>query len=315
MRAAVDLALRAATSRLPVLLLGESGTGKERFARAIHAASGRAGGRFVAVNCAALPEALVESLLFGHEKGAFTGADRAEPGRFRDADGGTIFLDEVGELPLPAQVKLLRTLQEREVDPVGARAPVAVDVRVIAATNRDLGAQVAGGTFREDLYFRLAGLEIRLPPLRERPEDLAELALRHAAAVAALEGRAFQGFGPGVVAWLAAQPWPGNVRELQNRIHRAMILTDGPVLPLEAFETAPAAAGRPSPAPAAPPQPRRVRPLAELEAEAIADALLLCGGRIAEAARRLGIGRSTLYRKMEAYGLAPVAGRRPDAQG
>jgi DNA-binding NtrC family response regulator len=317
MMEAVALAERAARSRIAVLLSGESGTGKESFARAIHAASPRADAPFQAVNCGALPDALVESLLFGHEKGAFTGAERRHLGRFREAEGGTIFLDEVGELPALAQVKLLRVLQEGEVDPVGGSTPVKVDVRVVSATNRDLRAEIAAGRFREDLYFRLAGVEIVLPGLSGRPEDIPVLARRHAETVARLEGRRFDGFGPGVEAWLAVRPWPGNVRELQNVIHRAMVLSDGPVVPLSVFELQ----GQPeaaSPAPDQRPQVERsrtVRPLTEVEAEAIADALMLCRGRISETARRLGIGRSTLYRKMREYGIAQDGARDAAASG
>jgi DNA-binding NtrC family response regulator len=306
MRAAVTTAGRAAAARIPVLLLGESGTGKERFARAIHEGSPRARGPFVAVNCGALPEALAESLLFGHEKGAFTGAESRHGGKFREAHGGTIFLDEVGELPPPVQVKLLRVLQEGEVDPVGGRAPVKVDVRVVSATNRDPRAEIAAGRFREDLYFRLAGVEIVLPSLRQRREDIAELALAHAREVARIEGRRFDGFAPEAAAWLAVQPWPGNVRELQNAVHRAMVLSEGPVLPLAAFVDH---ARRGTDLPEPPPRSAatgRIRTLAEVEAEAIADALVLCGGRIAETARKLGIGRSTLYRKMAEYRIAPT---------
>ncbi|HEU0222668.1 MAG TPA: sigma-54 dependent transcriptional regulator, partial [Paracoccaceae bacterium] len=271
MRAAVATARRAASARIPLLLLGESGTGKERFARAIHRASARAAGPFVAVNCGALPEALVESLLFGHEKGAFSGAAGRHEGRFREADGGTIFLDEVGELPLASQVKLLRVLQEGEVDPVGARLPVRVDVRVISATNRDLRAEVATGRFREDLFFRLAGIAIELPPLRDRREDIPALALAQAEAIARLEGRPFEGFGPGVTDWLMAQDWPGNVRELLNLVHRAMVLSEPPFLTLEAFAGQAIPPPAPRPVPPAAAEPARVRPLAALEAEAIAD--------------------------------------------
>ncbi|QDL93046.1 sigma-54-dependent Fis family transcriptional regulator [Paroceanicella profunda] len=307
MVAALDLARRVAPSRMPVLVTGPSGSGKERLARAIHETSGRTGA-FVAVNCGALPESLIESLLFGHEKGAFTGADRAKPGRFREAEGGTLFLDEIGEMPLAAQVSLLRVVQEGEVDPLGGRGPVSVDVRLLAATNRDLGAEIAEGRFREDLYFRLAGVEIALPGLAERGEDISALAATHAAEAARREGRQFHGFGPGVAEWLAAQPWPGNVRELQNAVHRALVLSEGSEIRLADFRPAGPASEPVRPAPRARPSERgarRVRALAEVEAEAIADALILCSGQISETARRLGIGRSTLYRKMAQYQIAP----------
>ncbi|MEM8740624.1 MAG: sigma-54 dependent transcriptional regulator [Pseudomonadota bacterium] len=332
MQMAVAEAERAATARITVLLTGPSGTGKERFAQAIHAASPRGAAPFVAVNCGALPEHLVESLLFGHEKGAFTGADRAAPGRFREAQNGTLFLDEIGELPLAAQVKLLRALQEGEVDPVGGRGPVAVVVRVLAATNRDLRAEIAAGRFREDLYFRLAGIEISLPPLAARPEDIPALARQHAAQVAVLEQRSFTGFGDGVAGWLRTQPWPGNVRELHNVVHRALVMSETAQVPLSAFEVqrvdhpaVPSAEpatdsptgqeqDRPSGDVLAEPDrsdrrpPPRIRRLEEMEAEAIADALMLCSGNVTVAARRLGIGRSTLYRKMASYGIAQDPG-------
>ncbi|MEL6235096.1 MAG: sigma-54 dependent transcriptional regulator, partial [Pseudomonadota bacterium] len=334
MQMAVAEAERAAKARITVLLTGPSGTGKERFAQAIHAASPRGAAPFVAVNCGALPEHLVESLLFGHEKGAFTGAERAAPGRFREAQGGTLFLDEIGELPLAAQVKLLRALQEGEVDPVGGRGPVAVDVRVLAATNRDLRAEIAAGRFREDLFFRLAGIEIALPPLAARPEDIPALALQHATQVALLEQRSFAGFGDEVAGWLRAQPWPGNVRELQNVVHRALVMSETAQVPLSAFEVqrvdcpAPGAA-RAEPTADGPAEqdqnslsgdaapetgrserrpPPQIRRLEEIEAEAIADALMLCSGNVTLAARRLGIGRSTLYRKMSTYGIAQEPG-------
>lgn len=308
MQGALGIARQAAASRISVLVTGPSGSGKESLARALHRASPRGTGPFRAINCGALPEALVESLLFGHEKGAFTGAERRHAGLFREADGGSVFLDEVGELPPTVQVKLLRVLQESEVDPVGGRAPVRVDVRVISATNRDLGAEIAGGGFREDLFFRLAGVEVRLPPLSARTEDILPLALRHAQSVARMEGRRFSGFGPDVGDWLMSRPWPGNVRELQNVVHRAMVMCETPIVPRAAFEMQ---IGVPAPEPpargsgAAP--ARGVRRLEEVEAEAIADALMICGGQVSETARRLGIGRSTLYRKMRAFGIAPDA--------
>jgi len=317
MRQAVGMACRAARASIPVLLTGASGTGKESFARLIHDHSPRAGGPFQAVNCGALPEALVESLLFGHEKGAFTGADRRQEGYFRAAKGGTIFLDEIGELPLVSQVKILRALQEREVHPVGAAHPVAIDVRVISATNRDLRREVEARRFRQDLFFRLTGIEIALPALRDRVEDIPAIAQAHAHAVARLEGREFAGFEPGVTEWLMAQEWRGNVRELQSAVHRAMVLSAEPVVPLSAFmpqdvarPDVPAAPEMPEATGPEPPRgPEAIRKLAETEAEAIADALMLCRGRISQAARQLGIGRSTLYRKMDQYGLGPMGNR------
>jgi DNA-binding NtrC family response regulator len=335
-RKPIALARRVARSDIPVLIEGESGTGKEVFARAIHGQSERAGGPFVAVNCGALPEALVESILFGHEKGAFTGASERRRGRFQEASGGTLFLDEVGELPLDAQVKLLRAIQTGEIDPVGGAGPVEVNIRLISATNRDLGAMVAEGAFREDLYYRVSGFPLTLPPLRERREDLPGLARTILARAAAAEGVAIEGFSTAAMEAITRAPWPGNVRQLQNTLRRAVILAEGPVIrpqDLHGLE----GAGRPAPqgangaghdeqagreqagqagaarSEAAPArgtltlhsEAGHVRRLREIEADAIAEALRLYRGRMAEAARRLGIGRSTLYRKIDEYQLDP----------
>lgn len=220
------LAERLAASEIPVLIAGPTGTGKEVLSRFIHQHSPRRDGPFVAVNCAAMPEAMLEALLFGHQKGAFTGATQASEGFFRAADGGTLLLDEIAEMPLALQAKLLRALQEGEVVPIGATRPVKVDVRIIAAANRDLPGEVAAGRFREDLYYRLNVFPLSLRPLRERAEDIAPLAfamiLRHAPA-----SRALPWLGEGALAKLKLHAWPGNVRELENVIRRALLLTDG----------------------------------------------------------------------------------------
>ncbi len=213
-----------AESDASVLLLGESGTGKELVAGAIHWASPRRGGRLVAVNCAAVPETLLESELFGHEKGAFTGADRRREGLFAAASGGTLFLDEVGDLPSPTQAKLLRALQDRSVRPLGGTASVQLDLRIVAATNQDLPAMVKAGRFREDLYYRLAVIPIRLPSLRERPEDIMLIAEHCLRETTARLGKAIQGFDESAAAWMEGHAWPGNVRELQNVVERAVVL-------------------------------------------------------------------------------------------
>jgi DNA-binding NtrC family response regulator len=226
-RAALGSLRRAATSDTTVLLTGESGTGKELFARALHALSDRRDGPFVAVNCAAIPETLLESELFGHERGAFTGAITRRPGRFEIAHGGTLFLDEVAELPLPLQPKVLRALQEQTFDRLGGSAPIQVDVRVVAATNRDLLAMLAAGTFREDLFFRLDVFRVRIPALRDRASDvplLAETILRRTAAEL---NKPVPALSPGALDRLVHYPWPGNVRELENCLERALILAEG----------------------------------------------------------------------------------------
>ena len=227
MRAVLDVVDRIAPSRTTVLLTGESGTGKERVARALHARSERASGAFVVVNCGALPEALMESELFGHEKGAFTGAVARSEGIFREASGGTVLLDEVGELPLPLQVKLLRVLQERKIRPVGGAREIDVDVRVVAATNRDIEAEVQAGRFREDLYYRLNVIRIELPRLSERREDIAMLARSFVQRYATEMGKALDGLTPGCVEALERYDFPGNVRELENICERAVALASG----------------------------------------------------------------------------------------
>src|SRR6201995_5135532 len=220
-------AQKAAGSTIPVLIEGESGVGKELFARAIHGTGERAAKPFVAVNCGAIPDNLVESILFGHEKGAFTGATERHTGKFVEASGGTLFLDEVGELPAAAQVKLLRAIQESEVEPVGARKPVKVDIRLISATNRNLAADVKAGRFREDLFYRLHVFPITVPPLRERPNDIPALARHFLALFAAEEGKRIRSITPEALRLLTAFPWPGNIRQLENAVFRAVVLAEG----------------------------------------------------------------------------------------
>ena len=279
---------RVADRTVSVLITGESGTGKELIARRIHLRSRRAAGPFVAVNCAALPESLAESELFGHEKGAFTGADRRRAGRFEEADGGTLLLDEVGELTPSLQSKLLRALEERVVRPVGGGSDVPVDVRLVAATNRDLHEAVAAGGFRQDLYFRLAVVPVALPPLRERPGDipllarhlLAGLAGRHQLPPARLSAEA--------VTALQAHHWPGNVRELRNVLERALVVRGGGVL--SPADLLPGLGGESVPAV---PLDREAR-----EREAVLEALRRAGGNREEAARLLGVSVRTLYYRL-----------------
>src|SRR6266851_5310581 len=230
MAAVLRMAEKAATSTIPVLVAGESGVGKELIARAIHGSGERRAKPFIAVNCGAMPENLVESILFGHEKGSFTGATERHLGKFVEASGGTLFLDEVGELPMAAQVKLLRAIQEGEVEPVGARKPVKVDVRLISATNRDLIADVKAGRFREDLFYRLHVFPITVPPLRERPEDIPELTRHFLARFSAEEGKRTTRVTAEALALLSAYRWPGNVRQLENAVFRAVVLAEGEVV-------------------------------------------------------------------------------------
>src|SRR5215218_1788382 len=227
----------AAPTRATVLLEGESGTGKELFARSIHAQSERRDGPFIQLNCAALPEGLVESALFGHEKGAFTGAIRRVEGAFERAHGGTLLLDEISEMRIDLQAKLLRVLQEQEFERVGGTSPIKVDVRIIATTNRDLAAFAANGHFRQDLYYRLSVIPVRLPPLRERPDDIPLLAYRCAVRTAQETGKPFEGISPDAIELLQRYPWPGNVRELQHVIERSVILSPDPILQPHALES------------------------------------------------------------------------------
>ena len=303
MREVLDLAARAARSRATALVTGESGTGKELVARTIHDHSDRALGPFVAVNCKAFASGVLESELFGHERGAYTGAATARAGVFERAGGGTLFLDEIGEVDLDFQAKLLRALQTREVLPVGGTRAKAVDVRIVAATNRDLRAEVAAGRFREDLYFRLAVIPIRLPPLRERPEDVLPLANHFLARFAAELGREFVGFHPTVETWLKGHPWPGNVRELENLVERAAVLARGEVITrddllLEANAPAPAPSGG-DPDDALPLQAH----LDRAAARRIRLALARAQGRRNDAAAELGVERTTLYRLIKKFGL------------
>ena len=343
----VSLGRRAAASNIPVLIEGESGVGKELIARAIQGESERAGRPFITVNCGAIPENLVESILFGHEKGSFTGASEKRIGKFQEADGGTLFLDEVGELPLDAQVNLLRALQEGEIDPVGSKRPVKVNFRLISATNRDMIQQVRDGKFREDLYYRLNVFPIHVPPLRERLSDVVELARHFMARFVAEEGKRVIGFSADALRLLQLYSWPGNVRQLENAVFRAVVLADGAELTVAEFpQIAAHVDGFDYEVPAAPayvdknpaytgpavlgaeatlPQTvemkgtggalgiqamtgeGEIRPLEEIEADMIRLALGRYRGHMTEVAKRLNIGRSTLYRKMQEYGLEPRA--------
>ncbi len=350
MHPVLRMAEKASASTIPVLVSGESGVGKELIARAIHGSGERRTKPFIAVNCGAMPENLVESILFGHERGSFTGATERHVGKFVEASGGTLFLDEVGELPAAAQVKLLRALQEGEVEPVGARKPIKVDVRLISATNRDLIADVKAGRFREDLFYRLHVFPITVPPLRARPADIPALARHFLARFSAEEGKRIRVLTPEALRVLTTFQWPGNIRQLENAVFRAVVLADSDTLGLEEFPQIAAQVGNQAtvagqaaaadsgvaqeltqefePAlialalddeePASPsfvPQlpaadslllldaDGEVRPLDEIESELIRYAIDHYRGQMSEVARRLRIGRSTLYRKLEALGL------------
>src|SRR5450432_3873616 len=358
MQAVLRTAGKAATSVIPVLIAGQSGVGKELIARAIHGSGERRAKPFVAVNCGAIPDNLVESILFGHEKGAFTGATERHMGKFVEASGGTLFLDEISELPLAAQVKLLRALQQGEVEAVGGRKPVKVDVRIISATNRNLLDRVKAGQFREDLFYRLHVLPLTIPPLRARREDIPHLLRHFLARFGAEEDRTITGISGEAMARLSQLDWPGNIRQLENAVYRAVVMSDGEQLGLADFPlvTAPSSAatgphsepahGEPqhsealivSPAlhatapelisgteiPIAPLSTHgtlamlngsgEVRPLEELEHEIIRFAISHYRGQMSEVARRLKIGRSTLYRKLdEASPDDPTNGSTEDA--
>ncbi len=389
MQQVIRLGRRAASSNIPILIGGESGVGKEVIARAIQGESERSGKPFVTVNCGAIPENLVESILFGHEKGAFTGAMDKHAGKFQEANGGTLFLDEIGELRLDMQVKLLRALQEGEIDPVGAKKPVKVDIRFISATNRDLLSMAQDGTFREDLYYRLNVFPIDVAPLRERADDIPDMIAMFVKRFAAEEGKKLGGLDSAALELLCRYDWPGNVRQLENAVFRAVVLCDGERLTIEDFPqiaqftrafspampagqpsvsgtatqqapvmdqapagpaSVPAASMQPGPpaqpipfqplsaGPASPSQPGvpmfgtgaangmgaddgseiqtadgsriqivdeagHMRTLEDIEGEMIRLAIDRYAGHMSEVARRLGIGRSTLYRKVRELGL------------
>lgn len=298
MRALWEMVRTIAPTDATVLITGESGTGKELVAKAVHAASRRARGPFVAVNCAALTESLLASELFGHEKGAFTGADKKHEGHFLKADGGTIFLDEIGEMPLSMQVKLLRVIQEREVLSVGGNKAVPVDVRIIAATNRDLAKEVAAGTFRQDLYYRLNVVTLALPPLRQRADDIPLLAQHFMARFADKNNKNIKGFTPGAMDRLVRYAWPGNVRELENVIERASILLLGEhISERELPERFAASQGDALTDALTTDCPT----LEDVERAVILKTLKRFGGNKTEAAKALGITRKTLHAKLSKY--------------
>ena len=337
MAGVLRIAQKAAASTIPVLIEGESGVGKELFARAIHGSGERKSKPFVAVNCGAIPDNLVESILFGHEKGAFTGATERHTGKFVEASGGTLFLDEVSELPLAAQVKLLRALQEGAVEAVGGRKPVKVDVRIVSATNRKLLDHVKSGQFREDLFYRLHVLPLTIPPLRMRREDIPHLLRHFLARFCAEENRTITGISGEAMALLSQLEWPGNIRQLENAVYRAVVMSEADQLGVADFPQAVAhsqgapeahssALGEPliigpgshstvptmvsgSEIPIAPlpsagtlamlNSAGEMRPLEELETEIIRFAISHYRGQMSEVARRLKIGRSTLYRKLD----------------
>ena len=333
-------AQKAANSSIPVLIEGESGVGKEMFARAIHGSGERKAKPFIAVNCGAIPDNLVESILFGHEKGAFTGATERHTGKFVEAHGGTLFLDEVSELPLAAQVKLLRALQEGAVEAVGGRKPVKVDVRIISATNRKLLERVKQGHFREDLFYRLHVLPLTIPSLRARREDVPHLLRHFLARFAAEENRAITGISGEAVAHLAQLDWPGNIRQLENAVYRAVVMSEGDQLGLDDF---PLLASHPHSVTDIPTAPLMIEPIAapamisgneipivpltsagtlamltatgdvrsleEMENEIIRFAISHYRGQMSEVARRLKIGRSTLYRKLDEAGVHGHGGK------
>ena len=297
MQRVIDLARRVAQVDSTVLITGESGVGKERIARLIHEESARAAGPFVAINCGAVPETLLESELFGHARGAFTGATQDRPGLFEAANAGTLLLDEIGEVPPPMQVKLLRVLQEREVRRVGENRGRAINVRLLAATNRDLTEEIHAARFRQDLYYRLRVVEIRVPPLRERRDDILPLARTFLDTTAARMGRKASGFTPAAAQQLLRYGWPGNVRELENAVERATVLAtrsriDVDDLPQEVGLAVPDAF-----------VPAEAKTLAEVERDYITAVLRATGGNRTKAAVLLGIGPATLYRKLKAYDL------------
>lgn len=323
MRSVIAMGERGARANIPILITGESGVGKEVVARAIQGASERTSNPFITVNCGAIPENLVESILFGHEKGSFTGANAKHSGKFQEASGGTLFLDEIGELPLDMQVKLLRVLQEGEVDPIGSKRPVKVDVRIISATNRDLAEAVKSGTFREDLYYRLNVFPIQVPALRDRREDIPALLEHFIKRFNAQERLNVSGASSDTLELLKSFEWPGNVRQLENTIFRAMILSDGhilkpqdfpqisgltPIIKTHAEDSISALSkGMPSTTDetlvSIMDRDGHLRTLEDIERDLIEFAIENYSGHMSEVARRLGIGRSTLYRKVREHGV------------
>ena len=286
---------KVAPTNATALLLGESGTGKELLAQALHALSPRAGQSFVAINCAAIPDTLLESELFGYEKGAFTGAIRQTPGKFELADGGTLFLDEIGDMPLPLQAKLLRFLQDRVIERIGGRERIAVDVRIVCATNKDLPALIEGTEFRQDLYYRISEVAIHIPPLRERPGDAVVIAQAVMERRSREHGRALRGFSPEALKAIQAYPWPGNIRELENRINGAVIMAEGKYIGADDL-------GLPTDSPDL--EWLNLRSARQrAESGAIRQALAVAGGNLSKAAELLGITRPTLYDLLDKNGI------------
>lgn len=308
----INTAKKASSSNIPVLFQGESGVGKELFARAIHSGSSRNQKPFVAVNCSAIPENLVESVLFGHEKGAFTGAVSSSLGKFREANGGTIFLDEIGELPLETQSKLLRVLQEFEVEPVGSSKTHDINVRIISATNKNLEKAVEAGIFREDLFYRINVLNINIPPLRERKEDIKPLVKHLIEKICIKESLPVYDCTDELVSLLEQYRWPGNIRQLENAIYRAVVLNDGSKLDIEDFESVLKAmnlnSGNNTPKAINEPghfstERNSFKTISEYESDIINNALEFYNWNISKVSKILNIGRSTLYRKMKEYGI------------
>ena len=299
MRAVAEQAMMVAPSDVNVLIHGESGTGKEVLARAIHEQSGRSAGPFVAINCGAIPESLLESELFGHVRGAFTGAQSDREGLFREADGGSLFLDEIGDMPASLQVKLLRALQDREVRPVGGSRPVPFDVRVLSATHRDLDDLLATGEFREDLFYRIQVVRLDLPPLRERREDIPGLARSFLEDACGRQGRAVEGFAPEAMEALVQAAWPGNIRQLQNVVEQAVALSTASVIPEALVRNALAAEDE-----------RAMPTLAEardhFDRQYLVRTLKLTGGNVSQAARIAGRNRTEFYRLLHRHALDPA---------
>ncbi len=309
----MNAAKKACQSNIPILIRGESGVGKELFARAIHSSSMRSDKPFIPVNCGAMPLNLVESILFGHEKGSFTGATEKSLGKFREADGGTIFLDEIAELPMETQVKLLRVLQSYEIEPVGSAKPVDVNVRIVSATNKNLEKAVAEGKFREDLFYRINAFQIEVPPLRQRKEDIPDLLQHFVEKICTKERRKILQADEALANILKEYYWPGNIRQLENAVYRAVVLSNGDRLSMYDFENILTAIGNnkePNPAAAAPDSvgyanhsDPKFKTIAEHEKDIIQKALDFYNHNISKVSKVLDIGRSTLYRKMKEYGI------------